>query len=493
MRISALMRTEAVILAAALVLRLFVFWMAPGPLFPDEDFQYLEQAHRLAFGTGLVPWEYVVGIRSWLLPGLLAPIFSAARLLGDDPRLALWGVALLLSVVSLPGVACAMGWGRRAAGVSGAIAAGVLTATWFELAFFAPHALADSISASLLLPGLFLSGVSREPPGARTAFVGGLLLGLTVAVRLQLAPVVGLAWVLAMWRGDGRAVTIGIFVPVVLAGLLDALTLATPFQSFWLYAWVNLAMGGAASFGTSPWYQYAMLKFIFWSVVAVPLVVGMLAGAARRPMLLVYALAVILPFMALGHKEDRFILPALPLLLTLAGIGSAMLAARMFGTHAEWRRGVACGAFWCACSAFAVTHAPLWHFFYEKPGMNAAERIVNADPAACGVAIYPEAPWARMPGYTRYRPGIALYGFSPGEQTSRAAAFNYIIDEGTERTGTFGPIGFFLVQCWDSAVAPDWPAEWRRHLCLWHRPAPCDSAAAPMLAPPMPDFMNGAG
>ena len=303
MRARPLIRTEAVILAMALALRLFAFWMAPGPLFPDEDFQYLEQAHRLVFGTGLVPWEFVVGIRSWLLPGLLAPIFAAARLLGDDPRLALWGVALLLSVVSLPGVACAMGWGRRAAGLSGAIAAGVLNATWFELAWFAPHALADSVSASLLLPGLFLSGVAREAPGRRAAFAGGVLLGLTVAVRLQLAPVVALAWVLAMRRGDGRAVTTGIVVPVLLAGLLDALTLATPFQSFWLYAWVNVAMGGAASFGTSPWYQYFMLKFIFWSVVTVPLVVGMLAGAARRPVLLLCAVSVILPFMALGHKE----------------------------------------------------------------------------------------------------------------------------------------------------------------------------------------------
>ncbi len=32
----------------------------------DEFGQYLEQAHRLVFGYGLVPWEYRADMRSWL-------------------------------------------------------------------------------------------------------------------------------------------------------------------------------------------------------------------------------------------------------------------------------------------------------------------------------------------------------------------------------------------------------------------------------------------
>ena len=41
-------------------------------LFYDETIQYFEQGHRLAFGSGIVPWEFDDGIRSWLLPGLIA-------------------------------------------------------------------------------------------------------------------------------------------------------------------------------------------------------------------------------------------------------------------------------------------------------------------------------------------------------------------------------------------------------------------------------------
>jgi hypothetical protein len=31
-------------------------------------FSVTEQAHRLVFGYGLVPWEFQLGMRSWLLP-----------------------------------------------------------------------------------------------------------------------------------------------------------------------------------------------------------------------------------------------------------------------------------------------------------------------------------------------------------------------------------------------------------------------------------------
>lgn len=43
---------------------------------PDEIMQYLEQGHRLAFGNGVVYWEFFYGARSWLLPGLIAGVLT---------------------------------------------------------------------------------------------------------------------------------------------------------------------------------------------------------------------------------------------------------------------------------------------------------------------------------------------------------------------------------------------------------------------------------
>ncbi len=66
-----------------------VLW--PGIHYPDEVMQSLEQAHRLVFGSGLVPWEFRDGARSWLLPGMLAvPMWLGDAVAPDRERTDGW-------------------------------------------------------------------------------------------------------------------------------------------------------------------------------------------------------------------------------------------------------------------------------------------------------------------------------------------------------------------------------------------------------------------
>src|SRR5689334_338901 len=73
-----------VIAAGALALRLVTVRWSEHIAHPDEVFQYLEQAHRLVYGYGFVPWEYRFGARNWLLPGTLAGLLEALRFAGLD-------------------------------------------------------------------------------------------------------------------------------------------------------------------------------------------------------------------------------------------------------------------------------------------------------------------------------------------------------------------------------------------------------------------------
>ena len=59
------------ILAIGLALRVAAF-NPYAAHHPDESIQYLEQAHRIVFGYGVVPWEFRYFIRSWLIPLALA-------------------------------------------------------------------------------------------------------------------------------------------------------------------------------------------------------------------------------------------------------------------------------------------------------------------------------------------------------------------------------------------------------------------------------------
>src|SRR5215469_13787749 len=88
-----------ILLAAALVLRLAAIIVFPSLHHPDENFQLFEQAHRIAFGYGIVPWEFREGIRSPVLPYVLAGLFWLGEKIFGGPQgylaLARVGLALL--------------------------------------------------------------------------------------------------------------------------------------------------------------------------------------------------------------------------------------------------------------------------------------------------------------------------------------------------------------------------------------------------------------
>ena len=92
----------SLILLVAFLLRLYVAVSFPNINHPDEVFQYIEQAHRLVFKYGFIPWEYRDAIRSWLVPGFLAGLLKVFAILGvSQPSIYLFLVAATLSALSL--------------------------------------------------------------------------------------------------------------------------------------------------------------------------------------------------------------------------------------------------------------------------------------------------------------------------------------------------------------------------------------------------------
>src|SRR5262250_3404042 len=63
-------------LCAGFAFRAWLSFHDDGIYWPDEIYQSLEPAHRLVFGYGLIPWEFVQGARSWALPGLVAGLLK---------------------------------------------------------------------------------------------------------------------------------------------------------------------------------------------------------------------------------------------------------------------------------------------------------------------------------------------------------------------------------------------------------------------------------
>ena len=101
------------VMAGGLALRLLVVMLTERSLHSDEIFQYVEQAHRLTYGYGYVPWEYVHGLRNWLLPGAISLVLSGCRWLGlTDPDYTFPLCRLLACLISLSAIYCAYIIGR---------------------------------------------------------------------------------------------------------------------------------------------------------------------------------------------------------------------------------------------------------------------------------------------------------------------------------------------------------------------------------------------
>jgi len=76
-------------------------------------FETVEQAHKLVFGTGLVPSEFISGTRSRVLTGSLAGLIMLALSFGDGPGYFIPIIGSASAALGAASARCAFLWGRR--------------------------------------------------------------------------------------------------------------------------------------------------------------------------------------------------------------------------------------------------------------------------------------------------------------------------------------------------------------------------------------------
>lgn len=325
-----------------------------GIYWPDEIYQSLEPAHRLVFGYGLLPWEFVEGTRNWAFPGFIAGVLKLAALAGlDSPRQYLTSVRLVFCAISLGTVLGSYKLARvcEASPVAAACGAAIF-ALVAPAVYFAPRALSENASALPAVWGFALALPQRS--SRRQVFIGACLLGVATLLRLQNGVFcIGLLAILASrrrWDCLGAAAG-GIALWVFLYGLIDRLTWGGWFHSAIAYLRFNLVNGGASAWGTAPFsfYVASLWTSMGWAAV----VMGALALLAvrRAPGLFAVALTFLLLHSYEPHKELRFILPVLPLFCALAGAGIDVLA--RFSSPPVSR---ACAAGLIVLSLFSFSH-----------------------------------------------------------------------------------------------------------------------------------------
>src|SRR5690349_10143893 len=222
----------AALVVLAILVRLQPILVEPSAVWPDEIFQTSEPAHRLVFGSGLVAWEFQLGVRSWLLPGFIAGLMELSRIVGDGPDYYLPVIAVGFAGLAAAPVVCAVLWCRPLFGIGGALLGGLAVAVAAEPVYFGARTLSETVAGHLLVVALWVLEPGYPVVSRRRLFYGGALLGLVFAVRVQLAPAVAVVMLWTNWRADrGRlaATLAGMVAMLAAAGVLDAVTLGYPF------------------------------------------------------------------------------------------------------------------------------------------------------------------------------------------------------------------------------------------------------------------------
>ena len=324
-------------LVAALLLRLGLHMFSDFISYPDELYQYLEQGHRLAFGYGLITWEWHWGTHSYLLPGIIAGLLLPFKWLGiDHPVYYVPFVEAFFCVFSL-----LIPWGlyhftRHQHSEAAARIALLLGVVNFYLLAFAAKTLTDTLTATMLAAAM---GLAARPfiRGDAGAWLFGIVLGIAAFLRYLYLPALGILWLavaVAMPSRWALRSIAGGMVAVLAAGMLDYLTWGRPFNSIYTHLVWHLNPADKEGFHTGGGEIFYPQRLLFVSAGGILLALFAWLRQPRSHLLaILLSLAVLLPHMLTYHKEFRYVAPLFFLWMPAAGC-----LLRDWGRRARLRR-----------------------------------------------------------------------------------------------------------------------------------------------------------
>jgi len=312
-----------------LCMRLALAFFSDNIYHPDEIYQYLEQGHHLAFGYGYIPWEYRFGLRSFIIPSFISLILSlcsAANFVEPDDYIL--AVKFVFCVISTSLIYSAYFIARKLASELAGRMAAIFAGCWYELVYFA-HKPTPEILAAYCVAGMLVCAIAEAEQ--RKPLLFGALAGLVIVLRLQFLPVVVVIVLVVciywQWKELFRAMMLFLLV-ICIAGGIDFLTWGEVFASYYNNYLYNKIYNLSSVFGTEPISYYFQTIFIS-SAGLLPLVGFLSLSQLKKTwLLLICIICIIATHSVIPHKEYRFIVAIVPLLIVLLAIVVTELVAK---------------------------------------------------------------------------------------------------------------------------------------------------------------------
>ncbi|MBI1966461.1 MAG: hypothetical protein HYS40_00570 [Gemmatimonadetes bacterium] len=420
------------------VVRLVAALCSPGFLTSDDHHVLVGAADTLASGLPL-PADYK---RSVLYPGAVALIMAGVRSVGiTSPDVEMLVVRLIHAGYSLLGVYLVFRILDRQASRDRAILGGLFTAAFFAFPVTAVHQFEEAVCQVPLLAGWWwlVRAEDARVGGRGLAVLAGAAIAIALILRFPLlsfvAPLIALIW----YRHPRQLAlywTLGLVSVLVLQGASNAVVNGEWWYSFKrYYGPLGAPLGLVAEAGgypSGPVWQYLLtLLGAFVPPFSLLVAAAMLRGGRDLPLLGVPALAFFVAHSLIANKQERFLLPILPVLVLLGAAGFP--AVNGWFTRRSWRR--VYQGLWVYFGVVNATLLATTVLSYGKKDRVAPLVYVQRQGDATGVVVAQYSHTFAVPVYYLGRPRPPVFRFESRtglpEDVVRVragnAAVNYVI------------------------------------------------------------------
>jgi len=321
----------AALLVFGAILRLLAALFSPGFLASDDHHVLVVRAAQLAAGIPLPPTYQ----RSFLYPWAVSLVMTAARAAGvSAPATEMLIVRLLQAAVSLLAIVLVFRILERRADRESAILGGLLISALFVFPITSVHQFEEVACQVPLLAGCWWLVRAEDDPAHAAAWglLAGLAAGTALILRFQLLsfllPLLVLVWYRRP-RDLALALTVGLLLMLGIQCASNWQINGDPWFSLRRYygpvvAAPDVLATDAGGYPSGPPWQYLLtLLWMFVPPFSLVAIAAMVRGGRRLPLFGLPALAFLIAHSLIANKQERFLLPILPVLALLAGAGFA--------------------------------------------------------------------------------------------------------------------------------------------------------------------------
>jgi len=314
----------ASIIILAVIPRLVAVIFSKGYGMHDDHFGPIEQPFMIMNDISYWSTRTTPHGHSIFYPLIHYILFQGFAAVGiQDPQAKMYVVRLLHAIYSLLVVFFGYKIAEVLSNRETAKKTGFILALFWAFPFLSVRNLIEMVCIPPLMAGFYYALISKDDE-IKNAFIAGLWLGLAFVFRYQTLSITGTMGLVFLFRKEFKQmllVAAGFIVTaVVVQGSVDIFAWGYPFAAFREYLLYNVTHGH--DYTTGPLYNYALLVLgAFIPPMSFLLIFGFFKNWRKTLLILLPVMVFFILHSFFPNKQERFIFPVVPIILTLGVVG----------------------------------------------------------------------------------------------------------------------------------------------------------------------------